>query len=250
MRLTLRCIPALASILVAAFAAACAEASPPASANAGTTGAAGIAPPQLDPSQARPPQAVSQQEVERLGYTWGDVSAPIQVYEFSDFGCGYCRKFHEETFPALLEEYVEAGHIFWRFIPFNVGMFPNAEGALKTGECAGEQGQILAASDELFARQGDWKRGDADAAFEASARAAGLDMQRWSSCMEEGRGMDRTAANTDVARRVGIRGTPTFFVDGYPIPGALPLDNFRTIFDGLLEERAQAPAAGAAPGSP
>lgn len=183
---------------------------------------------------------MSREEVERLGYTWGDDAAPIHVVEFSDFGCGYCKQFHEEAFSELLAEFVETGQVHWRFVPFNVGMFPNADGALKTAECAGAQDRILEASDALFARQREWKNGDdAEGTFQSIARDIGVDVGAWQQCMDEGTRTDRTAANTNVARRVGIRGTPTFFVDGYPIPGALPLDNFRAIFRQLLADRSE-----------
>lgn len=207
-----------------------------------TTASAGVAPPQLDPNAAPStslaPPPPTRAQVEALGYTYGSADAPIHVIEMSDFGCGYCKLFHDETFPVLLEEYVNTGKVFWRFIPFDVGMFPNAQGALNAGVCAGEQGMIHEAGQLLFNRQREWKRtGDVSNELLAIVRDGGVDVGNWQECVESGRRSADAAANTLMARRLGVRGTPTFFVDGYPIQGSLPLDTFREIFNSVLSER-------------
>ena len=67
--------------------------------------------------------------------------------------------------------------VHWRFVPFNVGMFPNAEEALNSGLCGGAQGKILEMGDQLFERQRAWKAaGDVSQVFSDAAVAAGLDM--------------------------------------------------------------------------
>ena len=42
-----------------------------------------------------------------LGYNRGAVEAPLKVIEFSDFGCGFCRRFHQESFPTLKEQFID-----------------------------------------------------------------------------------------------------------------------------------------------
>ena len=49
-------------------------------------------------------------DLETLGYDRGDPGSPIHLLEMSDYGCGYCRKFHMETFPTLLSQFVETGN--------------------------------------------------------------------------------------------------------------------------------------------
>lgn len=213
----------------------------------GTTGSAGIAPPKLAPGSTPPPGIAAatptRSEVEALGYEYGDMSAPIHVIELSDFGCGYCKRFHDETFPVLLEEYVNTGKVHWRFIPFDVGMFPNAQGALNAGVCAGEQGQIHEAGQLLFNRQKEWKRsGDVSDDLLSIVTAGGVDTAVWSECMETGRQRADAAANSAMARRLGVRGTPTFFIDGYPVQGSLPLETFREVFESVLNDLPAAPS--------
>ena len=219
----------------------------------GGTISQGIAPPRLDPSQTVAPSGagrladqrpVSRGEIESTGYTWGSDDAPIHVVEFSDFGCGYCKQFHLETMRPLFAEYVESGRVHWRFVPFNVGMFPNADDALSSALCGGDQGKVLEMGDALFERQREWKgSGDVSAVFTQAARDAGLDIETWSACVEEDRFAELALTHTNMARRLGIRGTPTFFVDGYPVPGALPLETFREVFESILEELPPQPGA-------
>ena len=176
-------------------------------------------------------------DVSGLGYEWGDTAAPVRILEFSDFGCGYCRQFHTETWPALYEEYVATGKVRWKYVPMVLGMFgPNSENAALAAECAGAQGDFRPVADALFARQSEWKRADEPRPlFREMAREAGVEMEAWERCVSEGARRDRVDAGTTLSRQLGVRGTPTFFVVGYgAIPGAIPLELFSEVLDSVL----------------
>ena len=169
-----------------------------------------------------------------LGYNRGDVAAPVKVIEFADFGCGFCRLFHEESFPALKAQFIDTGMIEWKFLPFITGTFRNSLPVTEAAECALEQGtaQYEALGGFLWVRQGDWKEtGDAAALVRSWAMEAGLDMARYDSCLGEDRRMDRVAGSTAIAQQLAVRATPTFWIVGYgPLQGALPLDVFQGVF--------------------
>lgn len=171
--------------------------------------------------------------LDELGYDVGDPDAPVRLVEFSDFGCGYCRRFHQDVWPVLEREYVETGKVYWKYVPMILGMFPNAVEAAQAGECAGEQGRFREMQDRLFEDQSAWKNSDAPMVeLEGMAADLGLDVARWRSCIDDGWQDDRIATGTQLSREAGVRGTPTFFVVGYaPIPGALPLELFREVLD-------------------
>lgn len=176
-------------------------------------------------------------DLDALGWEVGDTAAPIRVLEFSDFGCGYCRQFHVETWPTLREEYVATGKVLWKFVPMELGMFgPNSENAALAAECALEQERFPAMAERLFAEQGAWKRsGEPRPVFRRFAEEERLDVGRWESCMAAGDRRARVKAGTTASRRLGVRGTPTFFVVGYgAIPGALPLETFRQLLDEVV----------------
>ncbi|MBW3533604.1 MAG: DsbA family protein [Gemmatimonadetes bacterium] len=194
------------------------------------------------PSPAEEPSRAGQVAVDSLGFTRGRADAPVRIVEFSDFGCGYCRQFHEEAWPVLHRDYVETGKVQWKMIPFDVGMFPHARQAVLTGECAGEQGRFEDVRERLFEEQRTWKGGSRSQAldlFRDIARDEDLDMDRFNRCMGQGWRAARVDASNALARQLGVRGTPTFYILGMGIiPGALPAQDFADVLDRALAARA------------
>jgi protein-disulfide isomerase len=167
-----------------------------------------------------------------IGHSVGAPDAPVKILEFSDFGCGYCRLFQEETRPILVDEYVEAGLVQWTYVPFVLGIFPNGEAAAVAGECAAEQERFEPMRRRLYQDQAGWR--DASEPREFFARLAseeGLDEEEFTQCLD-GEGMKtQVQENTRLGQMGGVRGTPAFFINGFPVPGALPLDSFRDLLD-------------------
>ena len=167
-----------------------------------------------------------------MGHGVGPVDAPIQIIEFSDFGCGYCRVFQEQTRPVLDEEYVATGKVRWTYVPFVLGMFPNGDAAAVASECAAEQGRFDDMRVRLYRDQQGWRNTEnPDSYFAQIAEEEGLDGSRFFQCLDEERASGRVQENTRVGRSAGIRGTPAFFINGFPVNGAQPLETFRDILD-------------------
>ena len=176
--------------------------------------------------------------VSEMGYDRGDPDAPVKVLEISDFGCGYCRLFHEETFPELQKIYIAAGLVEWKFIPFVLGRFPNGLEAAMAAECAGEQDRFFPMQSRLFLEQRAWRTSqDPNDFFSSMAADEGLDVNRFESCLEGGWQENSLRANIRLGQQAGARGTPYFIVDGRPVQGARPLDEFRGYLDAALLQK-------------
>ena len=213
------------------------------------------------PSQSAPPSMLSEEEagqplpdpeltLDEIGFDFGSADAPVKVVEFSDFGCGYCRRFHTETFPTLMKEYVETGKVQWKYVTFVSGMFPNGKAAAFAGECAGEQGLFEPMSALLYERQPEWKgESDPAVALEALAREAGADIGRYRECVAADRPGARLRSGFLTGARVGVRGTPTFMINGIPLVGAQPPQMWADIFTAIGDAAAAAnePACAAPP---
>ncbi len=205
-----------------------------------------------DPNTSPPPSV--DVDVNLLGFDLGDTSAVVRVVEMSDYGCGYCRQFHMETWPTLREDFVEEGKVQWKFLPFITGMFGNSMPATEGAECALAQGRepFQRLNARLWEDQREWKgASDAHPVVRGMAEDAGVDLEEWDACMADDRRMQRIRAATALARDLGVRGTPTFFLRGYPpLQGALPTETFTQLLQmvhaQLIREGA-GPAAGAAP---
>lgn len=173
------------------------------------------------------------------GYDRGSTRAAVTVIEFADFGCRYCARFAAETYPALAGEFVKTGKVRWRYVPFVLGMFPNGDEAARAGTCAAEQGPAAFGRmhDRLFADQNAWTgASDAAGAFASLARAAGLDAERFASCYASEAAAARVNAADGLAERMAVRSTPTFFVNGTRVEGALPVEQFRTVLLDALDQ--------------
>lgn len=192
--------------------------------------------------ETRRPAPSAPVELTDLGYTFGDPNAPVRVIEFSDFGCGYCRRFHMESYPGLVEDYVDTGKVAWQYVPFVLGIFPHGVESATAGECAVEQEKLGAFGDRMFADQAEWKneQGAVRDIFLRYAREEGLDVGRFEQCLEEDWRRDQVRRNILAGGRLGVRGTPTFFIPGYqPLQGALPEEIFQQVLEHVLNAEAE-----------
>jgi protein-disulfide isomerase len=187
-------------------------------------------------ARAVPP---SWEELEGAGHAMGSPDAPITVVEFSDYGCGYCSRFTQETFPSLREEFIETGQVRWMHVPFVLGRFPNAEEAGVASACAGAQSDAVfqGVHLSLFRQQPVWRESaDPLALFRGYVEAAGGDGAEFAACYTEGRPREALARVEAVATAAQVAATPTFFVNGQRVQGALPLAQFRAGLRSMLDD--------------
>jgi protein-disulfide isomerase len=182
-------------------------------------------------------------EVAPLGYNHGEADALVKVVELSDFGCGFCKRFHDQTFDVIRDEFIDQGKVEWKFIPYITGMFANSLAATEAGECVMEQSSEAyeAIAKRFWDEQSEWKNSsDPQPVIRGWVSELGVEMDRFDECLDEDRRLDRIASATTLARQVGVRGTPTFVIIGYPpLQGALPTDFFREIFTAVYAEELQ-----------
>lgn len=246
-------VPMLLGAALALFASACSsEQEEPSEARLTTRGAGDLLSSGSQPVTAGfedlsrpPPTAPPQEEItlEMLGVNYGSEEAPARIIELFDFGCGFCRKFHSETFPALAGKYVDQGQLLWKAVPFVIGNWANSVPATLGAECALGQGQeqYNLMADALFERQSEWKQAsEPEPVIYDIAADAGIEMEAFRACMASDEFLWRVQAHSSLARQIGVRGTPTFVVVGYaPFSGALPIELFEQIIDTVLVNAAK-----------
>lgn len=194
----------------------------------------------LDPVVEAAAEAVPDVPLDELFHEMAGPEARVTVVEFSDFGCKYCGQFHRETLPSLRRDYVATGKVRWRVVPFVLGIFPNGTEAMRAATCAAEQGEeaFWALHDTLFARQSEWLETPyPDQLFRSFAVLAGAEGDTFTACYDGSRSYDRVSAARALATRTGVRSTPTFFVEGQMVQGALPASEFRKLLDAALAAR-------------
>jgi protein-disulfide isomerase len=160
----------------------------------------------------------------------GRADAPLTLLEFTDYQCPYCRRFHTETWPRLQQEFVERGQLRFIVRDLPLEFHPGAEPAAEAANCAGEQGKFWPMHDALL----DGEVQLSAAGVLEAGRKLGLDMQFFEACVHRGKYRDDIRRNAELARSLGLNGTPAFVLGrvrdgvlhGEPIKGAVPFEAF------------------------
>ena len=166
----------------------------------------------------------------------GPDQAPVTIVEFSDFQCPFCRS----AIPALqelLRQYPSG--VRWVFKNYPLEFHPDSLLAHKAALAAGEQGKFWEMHDLIFAHQGGIKRDD----LLQRASQLGLDMKRFVADLDGNR--FQTVIDEDKAEgsRLGVTGTPTFFVNGKRMVGMRPLAEYRALVEAELNVGNKSPEA-------
>lgn len=154
----------------------------------------------------------------------GPASAPIQLVEFSDFECPYCRQL-EPVLTRLRDTYGDRLRVVWKDFPLPI--HSQARGAAEAARCAGDQGHFWEYHDLLFANQHALTADD----LKRHASTLKLELDRFVVCLE--RGMHRADVTVDLEEgtRQGIEATPTVFINGRPVIGAQPFDAYEKVIE-------------------
>lgn len=158
----------------------------------------------------------------------GPADAPVTIVEFSDFNCGFCQRFHTQTFPELMAAYPDMIRFVYRDFPVTS---QESYYAAQAGECADEQGAFWEFHNLLF----DGGLGLGTEAYAAYAEQLGLDGEALLQCVADGTYAAEVEDDARFAAGIGVSGTPTFFINGLPMVGAQPLAQFQRIIDAELE---------------
>jgi protein-disulfide isomerase len=194
-------------------------------------------------------ESVARPQVNRN--SMGDPKAPIQIVEFSDFQCPYCKNFYKDTEPSLNEYFVKTGKILFTYRPTGNWVSSNIGGAKTESQdaglaayCAADQGKFWEMHDALFANNRDVEDQGSftDKRLTAIAESIKLDMTAYQDCYDSGKYEDEVQKGFDDAVAAGISGTPyfvmTYKVNGEvkteTIEGAQPITEFQQKIEAAL----------------
>lgn len=156
----------------------------------------------------------------------GPEDAPIVIIEFSDYQCPYCAQFYSNTLNPLLARYPDQIKFVFRDFPLD-SIHPQATQAAVAANCAGQQGLYWEMHDLIFTNQQLLPGG-----MTPFAEELGLDMATFETCMNDQDQVAEVQGDLVTAAEIGVRGTPTFFINGRPLVGAQPL----SVFIDVIEE--------------
>ena len=158
-------------------------------------------------------------------FAQGPKDAPVTIVEFSDFQCPYCSRV-VGTLKEVLRLYPKQVRLAFRDFPIP-SLHPKAPKAAEAARCAGERGKFWEYHDLLFESQAQATTAD----FKRFAEQLKLDANSFATCLDSGKHAAAVAADVQEGTRLGITGTPTFFINGRLIVGDLPLETFQKFID-------------------
>ena len=165
-------------------------------------------------------------DVESEGfYGIGPEDAPITIVEFSDYQCPFCKRWHDEVYQPLLNAYPGKIRLVYRHLPLT-SIHPDAFPAAEAAMCAGEQNAYWPFHEKLFS-----STTLGNSTYIQYAQELGLDITSFETCIDDNKYQEAIQADSDFAVNMGVRSTPTFFINGLAIVGAQPLDIFKQVID-------------------
>lgn len=158
----------------------------------------------------------------------GDPNAPIQLVEFSEFQCPFCKR-SRPTIKRILEEY--KGKVHYVFRDFPLSFHKQAPIAAEAANCAGDQGKYWEYNTTIFENQRNIQTSD----LQDYAKKLGLDMKKFTQCLDSGKFKDEIQKDIQDGAKAGVSGTPAYFINGIFLSGAQPFENFKEIIDEELD---------------
>jgi protein-disulfide isomerase len=160
----------------------------------------------------------------------GDAAAPVTILEYSSLTCPHCAAFHRETLPRVKTEWIESGRarLVYRHYPLDQVALRAAAAA----NCVPGDG-FFGFMDVLFQNQEKWAGSqDPFAAVGQYAALAGLDKATYEKCLSDEAVIDRILEKqADGRDKYNVTSTPTFVINGTPVAGNLPYEEFNRILE-------------------
>jgi protein-disulfide isomerase len=161
----------------------------------------------------------------------GPKNAPVTIVEYSDFQCPFCSRV-VPTIKQLEEKYKGKVRVAFRNYP--LPFHDKAQLAAEAALAAHEQGKFWEMHDKLFGNQQALDR----PSLEKYAQELGLDMGKFKEGLDSGKFKQAVTADMQSANSLGGgMGTPTFFINGRKIAGAMPVEAFASIIDEELKKK-------------
>jgi protein-disulfide isomerase len=161
----------------------------------------------------------------------GDAGAPVLIVEFSDFECPFSKRFYQETFPQIEKEYIATGKVKFAYRDFPLPFHNQALPAAIAARCADKSGKYWA----IFDKFSNSETIDQNT-ISISAKESGLEKDNFERCFNDPAVKNEVSKDMDAADKLGVRSTPSFFINGRKIEGALPFEAFKQVIEEELKK--------------
>lgn len=160
----------------------------------------------------------------------GPKNAKVTIVEFSDFQCPYCSR-GKAIMEEVLEAYPKDVKVVFKHLPLD--FHPQAMPASKATVAAGKQGKFWEMHDKIFDNQSKLS----DTYYAEAAKELGLNVDKFNKDFADPKTEEAVKKDLELAKSLGVQGTPNFYINGVNLRGAYPLPEFKKIIDRWLEKK-------------
>jgi len=146
------------------------------------------------------------------GFSLGNPNAPVSVINFSSYNCGFCADFSATTEIDLINNYVETGDVYYRYVNL-AHNDPASQNAAIASYCAADQNMFFEYKSFLYGAA-SLPEGFSTQSLVNLAAEAGLDKTTFEACLEGSTHNLAPSQDLRYAQSLGVTGTPTFLIDG------------------------------------
>jgi protein-disulfide isomerase len=163
----------------------------------------------------------------------GAEAAKVTIVEYTDFQCPFCSKAHV-TVEQLLKDYDGKVKVAYKALPLNIHNW--AEDSAVAAACVNEQNKeaFWKFANHFFQNQGTIKKETLSQTVFQLAKENGLDEAALKTCIDSKKTLPQVQADMKEAQALGFQSTPSFVVNGRPVIGAKPIEEFKMIIDAEL----------------
>lgn len=146
------------------------------------------------------------------GFSLGNPNSPVSVVNFSSYNCGFCADFSATTEIDLINNYVETGDVYYRYVNL-AHNDPASQNAAIASYCAADQNMFFEYKSFLYGAA-SLPEGFSTQSLVNLAAEAGLDKTTFEACLEGSTHNLAPSQDLRYAQSLGVTGTPTFLIDG------------------------------------
>ena len=167
----------------------------------------------------------------------GPAKAPVTITEYASMTCPHCAAFEENVFPMLRSKYIDTGKVRFVFREFPIDIKAAAASMLARCIANDDAGKFFGAIDTLFKQQ-DRLMADTKDTLKLIGKQGGLSEQAVETCAKDQRLLDKLSADQKFAYEVlKVDATPTFFINGERLKGAMSFEELDEKIKSLLKNQ-------------
>jgi protein-disulfide isomerase len=167
----------------------------------------------------------------------GPTKAPVTITEYASMSCPHCAAFEENVFPMLRSKYIDTGKVRFVFREFPIDIKAAAASMLARCIASDDAGKFFGAIDTLFKQQ-DRLMTDTKDTLKLIGKQGGLSEQAVETCAKDQTLLDKLSADQKFAYEVlKVDATPTFFINGERLKGAMSFEELDEKIKSLLKNQ-------------